>query len=331
VETREIDLADEPAVHRWWQAAYEVDRLDRPWSWFMTWEPLWKTFRTPNATWERHVFGAYEDDELVGGAHLQLPLHDNLHLAHVWVFVPVPQRRRGVGTALLQRVLDEVQGLGRSTVLGVVMAPQGCEAPGVPFAERHGFATASTEGMKLVDLPATEGRWAGLASEAAPHHADYRLVSWHDEVPVELVAGYCALQAAFNGEAPIGDAEVELERWDEARVREKEQVFRATGRHEVGTAAVAPDGTVAGLTEMMVSDYAPERAMQGGTIVLPGHRGHRLGLAMKVANQRALRARFPAVVRAITGNADVNDHMNAVNALLGFVEVEQCVEMQRKL
>ena len=331
METRELDLSDQGAVHRWWEIAFEVDHEDRPWSWFHSWEQLWLTFQTPTATWDRHVFGAYEGDELVGGAHLQLPLLDNPHLAHLWVFVPAGHRRRGIGTELLDRLLAEVERHGRDTVLAAVSVPHGCRVPGVPFAERHGFVAGLTDGFKVVDLTATADRWPHLADAAAPHHADYRLLTWHDEVPEELVDGYCALQTSFNGEAPMGDLDVELERWDEARVRDKEQVFRSLGRHEVVTAAIAPDGTVAGLTEVMVSDGAPERGMQGGTIVLREHRGHRLGLAMKVANQRALRERHPGVVRVITGNADVNVHMNAVNDLLGFVEVEQSVEMQRKL
>ncbi|MGZ4494783.1 MAG: GNAT family N-acetyltransferase [Nocardioides sp.] len=331
METREIDLADAAAVHRWWEAAYEVDHVDRPWSWFMTWEQLWAAFRTPSATWERHAFGLYDGDELVGGAHLQLPLLDNPHLAHAWVFVPVRRRRRGHGTLLLERVLADTVDLGRDTVLAQVYVPHGVEAPGIGFAERHGFTAGITEGSKVLDLPATEHLWDDLAVQAAPHHADYRLVTWLDVVPHELVAGYCALQSAFNEEAPSGDLDLEPEQWDEARVRDKERVFREVRRHEVGTAAVAADGTVAGLTEIMVSDFAPELAMQGGTIVLPGHRGRRLGLAMKVANQRALRESQPNTVRVVTANADVNEHMNAVNDLLGFVEVEQGVDMQRKL
>ena len=37
---------------------------------------------------------------------------------------------------------------------------------------------AGTEELKVVDLPATEHTWAGLAAHAAERLADYRLVSW---------------------------------------------------------------------------------------------------------------------------------------------------------
>lgn len=337
MEISELDVADpghEAALHRWWQVADAVDRDGRPWSWYLTWESLLQTFRTPTAAWTRTVLAAYDGGELVGGAHLQLPQLDNLHVAHVWVFVAPGRRRQGTGSMLLDRALAEATAQHRDTLLGAVTVPQGHEpgaVPGFAFAERHGFRAGISEGQKLLDLPATEPIWDALAAEAAPHHRDYRLVTWVDVQPAELVDGYCALNEAFNEEAPTGDLDVEKEVWDEARVRDRERVFRETGRHEVATAAVASDGTVAGLTEIMLSEFSPERALQGGTIVSPGHRGHRLGLAMKVANQRALRERFPAVRRVITGNADVNVHMNAVNDRLGFREVELSVEMQRKL
>jgi hypothetical protein len=114
-------------------------------------------------------------------------------------------------------------------------------------------------------------------------------------------------------------------------VRGKEERFRRAGRHEVCTVAVAPDGAVVALTEVMVSDHEPDRGMQGGTLVLPGHRGHRLGLALKVANQTLLRDRFPAVRGVHTWNADINEHMNAINERLGFTTVERLVEVQREV
>jgi hypothetical protein len=52
---------------------------------------------------------------------------------------------------------------------------------------------------------------------------------------------------------------------------------------------------------------------------------------MKVANHRRLRARFPRCLILMTGNADVNAAMNAVNEALGYREVERCIEMQRPI
>jgi GNAT superfamily N-acetyltransferase len=122
---------------------------------------------------------------------------------------------------------------------------------------------------------------------------------------------------------------MEPERWDPARVRSRERRNANIGRHDVAAAAVTDDGTLVALTEVAVSDHAPSRGFQSGTLVDPEHRGHRLGVAIKVANHRQLRRRFPRCRVLMTGNADVNAPMNAVNRVLGYREVERCVEMQR--
>lgn len=65
--------------------------------------------------------------------------------------------------------------------------------------------------------------------------------------------------------------------------------------------------------------------------VLPGHRGHRLGILMKIANHRATRKLFPQCQVLMTGNADVNAAMNRVNAELGYRAVERCIAVQKEL
>ena len=58
--------------------------------------------------------------------------------------------------------------------------------------------------------------------------------------------------------------------------------------------------------------------VQTDTLVLREHRGHALGLALKVANLRALQREKPDVAAVRTWNADTNVHMIAINARLGF-------------
>lgn len=258
MEIREIDVADEAALHPWWELASAVELEDRPWSWFFAWDLLRQVFRAPSHEWRRVVLGGYQEGRLVAGGHLQLPLLDNTHLAMLWVFVAPGHRRQGLGSELLDVLTELSVAEGRTTLIGVVNQPHGIpRVAGLPFAEHHGYKHALSEGAKVLDIAATRDRWTGLGEDAAPHHDGYRLVTWRDRIPDELLEGYCALQAAFNSEAPAGDLDLENEVWDEARVREKEQRFAAVGRHETGTVAVAPDGTVAGFTELLVSEPLP--------------------------------------------------------------------------
>ena len=200
---------------------------------------------------------------------------------------------------------------------------------GESFLAARGFALGIAEVQQVCDLDATAASWP------APPETGYRLEVWRDRVPDALVAGYCAMGEAFVTEAPTGDLDLEDEVWTPERVAERDDRFLATGRHQHGVLAYAvggpDDGRCVGTTELFVNEAAPWRALQGGTLVLPGHRGHRLGLALKLANLRAVRARVPECRYVFTAVAGVNAPMNAVNDLLGFRPVERLLEMQRRL
>jgi GNAT superfamily N-acetyltransferase len=245
-------------------------------------------------------------------------------------------RRRGVGTALLEAGLDLARAHGRTTVIIEVHRPFAesggpGDAPGAALLRKHGFGDASLDLHRVLDLPLSAETLDTLASEAAPHHGGYTFVPIDASVPDELMAGYCRLQEAFNSEAPLGDLDLEPEVWDAERVRGAEERFRLAGRHQRGTAVLAPDGQMVALTEMMTTDHQPDMAWQGGTLVLPEHRGHRLGLACKVTNLRRFQAEFPELRLVHSWNAEENGPMVAINDRLGFRPVEYLVEMQLKL
>jgi hypothetical protein len=83
------------------------------------------------------------------------------------------------------------------------------------------------------------------------------------------------------------------------------------------------------MTELMLPIDSDEWAYQGDTIVDPPHRGHRLGLLLKIASLRAMLADRPGVKAICTWNAGVNKHMISVNEQLGYVEHGWGAEYQR--
>ena len=83
-------------------------------------------------------------------------------------------------------------------------------------------------------------------------------------------------------------------------------VARAAGRTRL--AASAFDGTPG----------MPQWAAQEDTVVLPPHRGHRLGLLVKIEMMDVLARQAPEVRHVITGNAGQNEHMIAINEQLGY-------------
>jgi len=69
--------------------------------------------------------------------------------------------------------------------------------------------------------------------------------------------------------------------------------------------------------------------VQDDTLVMPEHRGHGVGWALKVAVLRILAAEHPERRLLHTWNAVENTFMQRINRKLGFRPVERELEMQR--
>jgi hypothetical protein len=191
-------------------------------------------------------------------------------------------------------------------------------SPGAVFATAVGARPGMLDvRRKLAVDAALRARLASLRAGAEDRAAGYSLRSWSGPTPAELVTGVCAVVNAL-ADAPH-DAEYEPERWDAARLRMYEERAVARGARTHSVAAIAPDGSeVAALTEVRVSAEKPDWGSQQITAVTRPHRGHRLGLLVKVAMLELLADREPALAEIVTFNAEQNEHMVAVNEQLGY-------------
>jgi RimJ/RimL family protein N-acetyltransferase len=61
------------------------------------------------------------------------------------------------------------------------------------------------------------------------------------------------------------------------------------------------------------------------TVVTRKHRGHRLGLLVKIAMMEWLATTEPQLERITTWNAEVNEHMIAINEAMGYTVFGQPV------
>jgi RimJ/RimL family protein N-acetyltransferase len=135
----------------------------------------------------------------------------------------------------------------------------------------------------------------------------------------------------MSTDTPRGDLSLESEVWDASRWREKEDDAFRSGRRRLAAGAVNRSGRLVAFTDIGAWAQEPSVAEQWNTIVDPDHRGHRLGLATKVANLRKLRREIPGARRLETWNAIENSRMIAINELLGFQIVERVDEYQLSL
>jgi GNAT superfamily N-acetyltransferase len=93
--------------------------------------------------------------------------------------------------------------------------------------------------------------------------------------------------------------------------------------------AVPPSRRRRGIGAAMLGDLVDLAAGAGRTTILRGHRGHRLGLAVKAANLAALQADHPERLWVSTQNAETNAPMVAINERMGFRAVEVLLEFQQ--
>jgi GNAT superfamily N-acetyltransferase len=279
---------------------------------------------------------AHRDDELVAVGFVEAPMADNLHLAQVEVQVLPEFRRRGFGSVLLGHLEDEARARGRESALVEVAYPldgpdDGTGSAAAEFARAHGYAFGLGDVQRRCALPIGEALLDQLAASAAPHHEDYRLVSFAGAVPDPWVEGVAAMAGSLVVEAPLGELDMEAEDSSVSGWRDREAGMARQGVTPWHTVALDATGTPVAYTTVVVSSSDPELCHQWGTLVVAAHRGHRLGLAVKVANHRLLQAGGAPAAEVVTWNAAVNEHMIGVNDLLGFHRVGRLGEFQKRL
>ena len=295
------------------------------------------TFTHPWPGRSRRWFAAVEDGEVVGHMQITFWLESNPHLAFFLLHVHPDHRRRGIGSAMFDKAVALARENGRTNLnTAVPLYWEGGPArseDGAKFLEKRGATRALTDvnrrcAVDAIDRSEEERMYAEALAAAG---GAYHLRQWVGPIPDDLLVTMCRMESMILNEIPLGEIEMEAEEVDTEKMRAMEAVNLAEGRIPVNSVAVDESGEVVAWSEISVDDGPYTAAHQGITIVDPGHRGHRLGLLTKLANLRLLREHFGHVEEIWTDNADVNDHMIAINVALGYETVDAKGEYQLKL
>jgi GNAT superfamily N-acetyltransferase len=260
---------------------------------------------------------------ILGGGVMEVPLRDNLHGVEVALWVHPAHRRRGVGTAIVEEMSRRASADGRQVLNSIVEVPleRAEHDPSLSFAPKVGFEAMLPGNVRHLALPVDAALLGELRQVVAQTRGacDYRVFTFEAPWPEEYLDDECELLRRMSTDEPSGDSEREEEVWTHERLRESDLLRAERGAPKLAAVAQhVPSGHIVAFSELLLAEDTPDQAWQLNTIVHPGHRGHRLGLAVKLANLDFLHERAPAVRMVRTSNAQENEPMIAVNDMMGF-------------
>jgi GNAT superfamily N-acetyltransferase len=284
----------------------------------------------------QHLFLAELDGVPAGLLWLFLPELDNVWKVILELVVHPEHRRHGVGRTLHAHAAEFARAHGRTSLIGEYVA----QLPGGPwrepghaqFAAAMGAKPALTEVRRTLDLTTVDrSAWPALTESVGPHAGGYSLVRWCGPTPEDYLDDIAALDSRLLMDAPMGDLDIEPERIDAARVRARDEVSVRRGRRLYHVAARHDQtGRLVAWTTIAFDADVVDHAWQNITLVDPEHRGHRLGLLVKLDNLAQVLAAEPAVCEINTWNAAENQHMIAINEAIGFHAVDCWIDWQQE-
>jgi len=126
----------------------------------------------------------------------------------------------------------------------------------------------------------------------------------------------------MSTDAPSAGLEEPEDIWSAERVAEHDERLAGAGRTTLTAVAEhLPTGRLVAFTQLNVPDDVSRPVSQEDTLVLREHRGHRLGMLVKVANLAHLAEVAPGHPSVLTWNAEENRPMLDVNEAVGFVPI----------
>lgn len=280
-------------------------------------------FRT-NLNRSRRHFVARADGRIVGRGIIGWLTQPDSTAASLNVDVLESHRGGGIGTALLSILEDEAAAVGRSVAQSQLIHTSLEGGERVPSPTGFGDLPAADPGVRFLldrgyDLEMVV-RVSSLDLGDVPEipDSDYRLLTWTGDTPENRFEDYAKLLTTMSVEEPTAGMEVVEDVWDIDRVRQRDEIQRASGRPRLTAAAEDPgSGRLIAYTEITLS---PDRTtpVQEDTLVIPAHRGHGLGMLVKAANIHKLAKEAPGAREIVTFNAEDNVPMLRVNVALGF-------------
>jgi len=284
----------------------------------------------------KRLFVARVAGHIVARAIYEVRLEGSPDVAWMNVEVLPEHRGKGIGSALLAEIEALADADGRSVRQCYSIArslpgkrldsPTGFGSvpiadPGVSFLRNRGWSLEQVERSSRLALPVPDIA-ERLQSALARSGPDFRVQTWVGRTPERWLEDIALLSTRMSTDAPSGGMDESEEVWTVERVLEYEERLDESPRISLFAAVEhIPSGHLVGYTELSVPPELHRAVSQEDTIVMREHRGHKLGMLVKVANLAQLHELHPGHPSVTTFNAEENRHMLDVNEAVGFVAV----------
>jgi len=226
---------------------------------------------------------------------------ENKHICNMNIAVLADYVRKGIGTDLLKKIVQEAQILGR-TIIEVSTDTDSGRA----FLNHFGAQLTIEAAENRIDL-----------KDEGPKRAEGVIIESFYECPEEILEEYSELYTEALNMQPLGDSEQRANIDGKLR-REMEQRFKDIGYTNYTLISREKDGRISGLTEILHDPREGYKILQELTGVRPEFRGKGLGKWLKGLMIFHIRDNYPDVEVIITGNAETNAPMRSINERMGF-------------
>ncbi len=238
----------------------------------------------------------------------------NNHIAHWDMVVLAQYHRKGIGSALLQKIIDNTKQHERTLIQVGSDQPSGHQ-----FCKKYG----GTEAIKGSEnrLQITDVDWVMISEwiEDGKKKAPMVSLEMFNDVPDKDIEEYCVIYTETMNQQPMGEIEGRMRLTPESR-RMDEERRKKSGCIWTTLISRESDGKISGLTEFFYYPDKPSILFQNLTGVKEEYRSRGLGKWLKAKMLKWIHSEYPEVKTIVTGNATTNAPMLSINNRIGFKE-----------
>lgn len=319
----EFDPKEYTMDHPFWKIYYQFNKANHQERFPRDPYPsLERIIRNQHADFSHYIVQrwlVFLEKEIIGWAGAGYHTHsaggfeENGHLGNFNIAILKEHRHKGIGTKLLQKIIQWYERVDYVTTLTSSSAfPEG-----QAFCEKFGGSYAidgidSRLYLEDVDWNLMQ-QWM---DKGRNNNLDVQ-VSFHDRIEDDDLEEFCQVYMEFLRMAPQEDMEGEVvitqQSWKENLERDEK-----TGYSRKILLAKNAEGKIVAMTEIFINSYEPFRIHQGITAVTPDFRGNGFGKWLKAEMINKVKEELPDVLFVVTDNATVNEHMLVINNEMGF-------------